>query len=140
MHKVHVFHRIYAKNKQFLTLFSLFSTRSINHFTSRVAVKMFVETKMLFPTYSKACQILFSAVYVIYCFRTRTQVQEQCFASQHDWSHTFPVQESSRLIPFCRWSYTNMTRCFVKYKSTKLYCDKNIDIFQRVQTKITHFS
>lgn len=33
-----------------------------------------------------------------------------------------------------------MTRYFVKYEGIKLYCDKNIDIFQRVQTKITQFS
>ena len=101
MHGVHVFHRFYAKNKQFLMLFSPFSPRSINHFTSKVVLRMTVETKMLFTSYLqvKGCQILFSAVYVIYCFKMRTQLQEQCFASKPMKELHFPDSGRNQLLP-----------------------------------------
>ena len=83
MHKVHAFHRIYAKHKQFLMIFHPFSTRSINHFTSRVVVRMFVETKMLIIYF--ILKGLSNSVFCGICYiLLQTQLQEQCFASKHE--------------------------------------------------------
>ena len=110
----------------------------------RVAVKMFVESKMLYTSYSRAVKLCFLRQMLLlqeeehFIFR-KSNVLLPNMKQTH-----FPGSGICCRASLWRWHMLRYEIWFLRYKSIKLYCNKNIDTSQRVQckiqTKLTKFS